>query len=81
MHAGRATISALSQVLVYYALAHLYVADVTAPHERARGMGMIGAAFGLGFIFGPAIGGVLSRYGHATPQEDDVTIVVLKLAA
>ena len=37
------------------------VADVTAPHDRARGMGLIGAAIGLGFILGPALGGVLSN--------------------
>jgi multidrug resistance protein len=48
-------------------VAQAYVADVTRPDERARGMGMIGAAFGLGFIFGPAIGGLLSRYGAAAP--------------
>ena len=40
--------------------AFAYVADVTTPENRARGMGMIGAAFGLGFIAGPAIGGVLA---------------------
>jgi DHA1 family tetracycline resistance protein-like MFS transporter len=40
--------------------AFAYVADVTTPAARARGMGIIGAAFGLGFIFGPAIGGVLA---------------------
>lgn len=39
--------------------AFAYVADVTGPKERAKGLGMIGAAFGLGFMFGPAIGGVL----------------------
>jgi MFS family permease len=48
-------------------VAQAYVADVTRPEDRARGMGMIGAAFGLGFILGPAIGGVLSRYGAAAP--------------
>ena len=37
------------------------VADVTEPHDRARGMGMIGAAIGLGFIFGPALGGILAQ--------------------
>ncbi len=42
------------------ATAFAYVADITTPANRARGMGMIGAAFGLGFIFGPAIGGVLA---------------------
>jgi multidrug resistance protein len=48
-------------------VAQAYVADVTRPDERARGMGMIGAAFGLGFIVGPALGGVLSRWGFAAP--------------
>ena len=40
--------------------AFAYVADVTAPTERARGMGIVGSAFGLGFIAGPAIGGLLA---------------------
>jgi DHA1 family tetracycline resistance protein-like MFS transporter len=44
------------------AVAQAYIADVTTPETRARGMGMIGMAFGLGFIFGPAMGGILSRY-------------------
>ncbi|OGG45514.1 MAG: hypothetical protein A3F84_22745 [Candidatus Handelsmanbacteria bacterium RIFCSPLOWO2_12_FULL_64_10] len=47
--------------------AQAYIADVTTPETRAKGMGMIGAAFGLGFIFGPAVGGALSRYGYAVP--------------
>lgn len=41
--------------------AQAYVADVTPPEERAKGMGMVGAAFGLGFILGPALGGLLSH--------------------
>ena len=40
--------------------AFAYVADVTTPKNRAKGMGMIGAAFGLGFVIGPAIGGILA---------------------
>lgn len=40
--------------------AFAYVADVTTPQNRAKGMGLIGAAFGLGFIFGPVIGGLLA---------------------
>src|SRR6187401_1904371 len=48
--------------------AQAYIADVTTPENRAKGMGMVGAAFGLGFIFGPAIGGVLTRFGPATPM-------------
>jgi DHA1 family tetracycline resistance protein-like MFS transporter len=47
--------------------AQAYIADVTKPEERAKGMGLVGAAFGLGFIFGPAIGGTLSRWGIAIP--------------
>jgi len=43
------------------------VADVTAPQDRARGMGLIGAAIGLGFILGPALGGVLSNLSGAFP--------------
>src|ERR1700757_4277045 len=42
--------------------AQAYIADVTTHENRAKGMGLIGAAFGLGFVFGPAIGGVLSRW-------------------
>jgi MFS transporter, DHA1 family, tetracycline resistance protein len=44
------------------AVAQAYIADVTTPETRARGMGLIGIGFGLGFIFGPAIGGILGRY-------------------
>ena len=47
--------------------AQAYIADVTTKEERAKGMGLIGAAFGLGFIFGPAIGGILSRWGINVP--------------
>ncbi len=49
-------------------VAQAYIADVTTPANRAKGMGMIGAAFGLGFIFGPAIGGILSRVSPETPM-------------
>jgi MFS transporter, DHA1 family, tetracycline resistance protein len=47
--------------------AQAYIADVTTKENRAKGMGLIGAAFGLGFVFGPAIGGVLSRWGINVP--------------
>jgi len=47
--------------------AQAVVADVTPPEGRARGMGMIGAAIGLGFVVGPAIGGLLSPIGPAVP--------------
>ncbi|MBI3996169.1 MAG: MFS transporter [Candidatus Omnitrophica bacterium] len=47
--------------------AQAYIADVTPPEQRSRGMGLIGAAFGLGFIFGPAIGGLLSHFSLSAP--------------
>ena len=47
--------------------AQAYIADVTPPEERSKGMGLIGAAFGLGFVFGPLIGGVLSRVSPEAP--------------
>jgi DHA1 family tetracycline resistance protein-like MFS transporter len=48
--------------------AQAYIADITTPENRARGMGLVGAAFGLGFIFGPALGGLLSRFSPETPM-------------
>jgi len=47
--------------------AQAYIADVTTPENRAHGMGLFGAAFGLGFIFGPAIAGVLSQWDISLP--------------
>ncbi len=47
--------------------ARAYVADVTEPKDRARAYGLIGAAFGLGFIMGPALSGVLARVSYTAP--------------
>jgi DHA1 family tetracycline resistance protein-like MFS transporter len=47
--------------------AQAYIADVTPPEKRSSAMGLIGAAFGLGFIFGPFLGGVLSLFSLAAP--------------
>jgi multidrug resistance protein len=44
-----------------------YIADVTAPENRSHAMGMIGAAFGLGFTFGPMIGGLMSQISYSAP--------------
>lgn len=49
------------------ATAQAYVADVTSKENRAKGMGIFGAMFGLGFILGPAISGILSKYGVHVP--------------
>ncbi len=50
------------------AVAQAYIADVTSPEDRAKALGMMGAAFGLGFILGPAIGGVLAGADAANPD-------------
>ena len=47
--------------------ARAYIADVTEPKDRARAFGLLGAAFGLGFIFGPALGGILARVSYTAP--------------
>ena len=48
-------------------VAQAYISDVTEPQHRTRAMGLIGASFGLGFILGPAISGLLVHFGHAAP--------------
>lgn len=47
--------------------ASAYIADISTPEKRAQNFGMIGAAFGIGFVIGPAIGGLLSDFGSRTP--------------
>ena len=47
--------------------ASAYIADISTPENRAKNFGMIGAAFGLGFIIGPVIGGILGQYGARIP--------------
>ncbi|MEI8291194.1 MAG: MFS transporter [Verrucomicrobiota bacterium] len=47
-------------------VAQAYIADITPPENRSKRMGLIGMAFGLGFIFGPAIGGIAYKMGGAT---------------
>src|SRR5262245_60279394 len=49
-------------------VASAYIADVTPAEERTRFMGLLGASFGIGFVLGPAIGGVPGPYGHAVPM-------------
>jgi DHA1 family tetracycline resistance protein-like MFS transporter len=61
--------------------AFAYVADVTTPANRAKGMGLIGAAFGLGFIFGPAIGGVLAGHDPATADFQSPALAAFALSA
>ncbi len=60
-------------------VAQAYIADVTDAQNRARGLGIIGAAFGLGFIIGPAAGGALSRFGYSVPAFAAATLSMINL--
>ncbi|HWH62327.1 MAG TPA: MFS transporter, partial [Ginsengibacter sp.] len=50
-----------------FTTATAYIADISAPEDRAKNFGLVGAAFGLGFIIGPVIGGLLGQYGSRIP--------------
>jgi MFS transporter, DHA1 family, tetracycline resistance protein len=60
-------------------VAQAYISDVTDAKNRAKGLGMIGAAFGLGFIIGPASGGLLSQWGYAVPAFVAAGLVTINL--
>jgi MFS transporter, DHA1 family, tetracycline resistance protein len=50
-----------------YGVTQAYVADLTEPANRPRAFGLVGASFGLGFLFGPVLGGLLVRFGYPVP--------------
>jgi DHA1 family tetracycline resistance protein-like MFS transporter len=50
-----------------YTTANAYIADVSPPEKRAANFGLVGAAFGIGFVVGPAVGGLLGQYGSRVP--------------
>jgi DHA1 family tetracycline resistance protein-like MFS transporter len=50
-----------------FGTAYAYIADVTGPEKRAQGFGIVGAAFGVGFVLGPALGGILGAYDARLP--------------
>jgi MFS transporter, DHA1 family, tetracycline resistance protein len=60
-------------------VAQAYISDVTDAKNRAKGLGMIGAAFGLGFIIGPAAGGFLSQWGYHVPALVAAGLSILNL--
>lgn len=62
-------------------VAQAYIADITDETNRAKSLGMIGAAFGLGFIIGPAAGGTLSQWGYNLPAFVAAAISLVNLAA
>ncbi len=61
-------------------VAQAYISDVTDASNRAKGLGMIGAAFGLGFIIGPALGGFLSQWGYTLPAFVAAGLSLINLA-
>lgn len=63
-----------------FTTANAYIADVTAPENRAKSFGMIGAAFGLGFIIGPLLGGVLGDIDHRLPFWFSAGLALLNFA-
>jgi DHA1 family tetracycline resistance protein-like MFS transporter len=48
-------------------LAQAYISDITKPEERAKSFGVIGIAFGIGFLIGPAVSGILAKYDYRYP--------------
>lgn len=63
-----------------WVIANAYITDVTEADERGKYFGMLGAAFGLGFILGPAIGGMLGEFGPRVPFYAAAAISLLNLA-
>ena len=60
-------------------VAQAYISDVTDAKTRSKGLGLIGAAFGLGFIIGPVTGGLLSQWGYAVPAFSAAAISLINL--
>jgi DHA1 family tetracycline resistance protein-like MFS transporter len=60
-------------------IAQAYISDVTDAKNRSQGLGLIGAAFGLGFIIGPVTGGFLSQWGYAVPAFAAATMSFINL--
>ncbi len=56
-----------------------YIADITTPETRAQGMGLLGVAFGMGFVLGPAIGGILAPFGYEKAPLLASTLAVFNL--
>jgi MFS transporter, DHA1 family, tetracycline resistance protein len=62
-------------------VAQAYIADITDEQNRAKSLGLIGAAFGLGFIIGPAVGGALSQWGYSLPAYVAAAVSLINLLA
>lgn len=62
-----------------YTTASAYIADISPPERRSQDFGLIGAAFGLGFIIGPSVGGILGEYGSRIPFFAAAGLVLLNV--
>ena len=60
-------------------VAQAYAADITPPHLRAMGLGYLGAAFGVGFVLGPALGGLIGQLGLAWPLYFSALLALVNL--
>jgi MFS transporter, DHA1 family, tetracycline resistance protein len=76
LYVGRVVAGATAGVL---ATASAYIADVTPPEKRAQSFGLVGAAFGLGFVVGPAVGGLLGHYYLRLPFFASAACLVINL--
>ena len=62
------------------AVAQAYAADITPPHLRAMALGYVGAAFGVGFVFGPALGGLLGHFSLSLPLYVASALAIVNIA-
>ena len=76
LYVGRVIAGATAGVM---ATCSAYIADVTPPEKRAQGFGLVGAAFGLGFVVGPAVGGLLGHYYLRLPFFASAACLVVNL--
>ncbi|WP_428333114.1 MFS transporter [Novosphingobium sp.] len=63
-----------------YSAAYAYIADITPPEQRAARFGMMGMAFGIGFVVGPALGGIVGSYGERLPFLAAAVLALLNFA-
>ena len=64
-----------------FAVANAYVADLTAPENRARSFGLVGAAFGIGYIVGPMVGGLLGGIDIRLPFSTPAVVIAQTFVA
>ncbi len=63
-----------------HSTANAFMADISAPHEKAARFGLVGAAFGIGFVLGPLLGGLMAEFGTRAPFYASAALAALNLA-